>query len=249
MTEPVTHSELVFNIQTDVYSGPLDLLIDLIEKRKFLVNDISIASVTDDYMSYVAQFEKSTIRDMADFIVLASTLLLLKSKSLLPILELTETEEENIENLEKRLRLYQIYRNVGKTLSDIFGKSRLYEKRFIPDKNPLFITDTFTHIEALHLALTDVIQKLPKKIEKPKVQIRTVISLEEMIARLKQRIENQLKFTFKEFTGNAVERTNIIVGFLAVLEMVKQGGVTVSQQARFHDIAIERESGGIPRYQ
>lgn len=249
MTEPLTQTESVFNIQTDAYSGPLDLLIDLIEKRKFLVNDISIASVTDDYMLYVAQCEKSTLRDMADFIVLASTLLLLKSKSLLPVLELTDTEEENIENLEKRLRLYQIYRNVGKTLSDIFGKSRLYEKRFIPDKNPLFITDTFTHIDALHLALTDVIQKLPKKIEKPRVQIRTVISLEEMIARLKQRIENQLKFTFKEFTGDAVERTNIIVGFLAVLEMVKQGGVTVSQQARFHDIAIERESGGIPRYQ
>ena len=249
MTEPLTQSESVFNIQTDAYSGPLDLLIDLIEKRKFLVNDISIASVTDDYMLYVAQFEKSTLRDMADFIVLASTLLLLKSKSLLPVLELTDTEEENIENLEKRLRLYQIYRNVGKTLSDIFGKSKLYEKRFIPDKNPLFITDTFTHIDALHLALTDVIQKLPKKIEKPKVQIRTVISLEEMISRLKQRIENQLKITFKEFTGNTVERTNIIVGFLAVLEMVKQGGVTVSQQARFHDIAIERESGSIPRYQ
>ena len=161
----------------------------------------------------------------------------------------TDSEEENIENLEKRLRLYQVYRNVGKTLSDIFGKSRLYEKRFIPDKNPLFITDAFTHVNALHLALTDVIQKLPKKVEKPKVQIRTVISLEEMIARLKQRIENQLKLTFKEFTGNAVERTNIIVGFLAVLEMVKQGGVTVSQQTRFHDIAIERESGSIPRYQ
>jgi segregation and condensation protein A len=241
--------ETGFNIQTERYSGPLDLLIDLIEKRKFLVNDISIASVTDDYMAYVAQFEKNPLREMADFIVLASTLLLLKSKSLLPVLELTEAEEENIESLERRLKLYQIFRNAGKTLSDIFGNSRSYERRFVPDKNPLFITDSFTEISALRSALTDVLNNLPKKVEKPKVHVKTVVSLETMIHRLKERIENQLKLTFKEFTGNTSEKTTIVVGFLAVLEMVKQGGVLVSQSGRFHEIEIERESAGVPKYQ
>lgn len=238
-----------FNIQTESYSGPLDLLIDLIERRKFLVNDISIASVTDDYMAYVAQFERNPLREMADFIVLASTLLLLKSKSLLPILDLTDAEEENIESLERRLKLYQIFRNAGKTLSELFGKHRSYEKRFVPDKNPLFITDAYTEIPALTQALSDVISNLPKKVEKPKVQVRTVVSLETMISRLKHRIENQLKLTFKDFTGNTTEKTTIVVGFLAVLEMVKQGGILVSQTGRFHDIAIEREGTSVPKYQ
>ncbi len=238
----------VFHIQSDVYSGPLDLLIDLIEKRKFLVNDISLAAVTDDYMAYVARFEKNPLREMADFIVLASTLLLLKSKSLLPVLELTETEEETIESLEKRLRYYQIFRSAGKTLESIFGKSVLYNKRFVPDKNPLFITDSFTEVSSLSVAMRDVLRNLPKKVEKPKVQVRTVVSLETMIERLKERIERQFSCRFQELTGNSKERTTIIVGFLAVLEMVKQGGILVRQSTHFCDIEIEREGNTAPRY-
>jgi segregation and condensation protein A len=237
-----------FKIQTDVYSGPLDLLIDLIEKRKFLINDISLASVTDDYMAYVAQFEKSPLREMADFIVLASTLLLLKSKSLLPILELTEQEEETIESLEKRLRYYQIFRNVGKTIESLFGKTILAERPFAPSQNPLFLPDKYTSVDALRLAMTDVVKNLPKKVEKPKVQVRTVVSLETMIDRLKERIEKQFSFKFKDFHGDSRERSTIIVGFLAVLEMVKQGSVLVRQQAHFHDIEIEREMSTAPKY-
>ncbi len=237
-----------FKIQTDVYSGPLDLLIDLIEKRKLLINDISLASVTDDYMAYVAQFEKNPLREMADFIVLASTLLLLKSKSLLPILELTEQEEETLESLERRLQHYQIFRNAGKTIESIFGKNVSHERTFIPDKNPLFITDSLTNVDTLRLAMSDVLRNLPKKVEKPKVQVKTVVSLETMIDRLKERIERQLSFKFTDFHGDSRERSTIIVGFLAVLEMVKQGSVLVRQHAHFHEIEIEREGSAVPRY-
>lgn len=245
----VAQISTAFKIQTDIYSGPLDLLIELIEKRKLLINDISLASVTDDYMAYVAQFEKNPLREMADFIVLASTLLLLKSKSLLPVLELTEQEEETLESLEKRLRYYQIFRNIGKTLESLFGKNVSHERRYVPDQNPLFLPDRFTTPQALHLAMTDVVKNLPKKVEKPKVQVKTVISLETMIDRMRERIEKQFSFKFREFTGNSGERTTIIVGFLAVLEMVKQGLVLVKQSARFHDIEIEREGSSAPRYE
>lgn len=238
-----------FTIETETYSGPLDLLIDLIEKRKFLINDISLASVTDDYMAYVARFEKSPIRDMADFIVLASTLLLLKSKSLLPILELTEAEEESLETLESRLKHYQIFRHAGKTLESIFGKKVSYERKFIPSAEPLFLPDKYTNIESLKAAMSDIVRNLPQKIEKPKVAVRTIVSLETMIDRLRDRIENQMKLSFKEFTAGNKERSVIIVGFLAVLEMVKQGSVLVRQAARFEDIEMEREGFSTPRYE
>jgi segregation and condensation protein A len=237
-----------FAIATDVYSGPLDLLIDLIERRKLLINDISLASVTDEYMAYVAGLEENPLRETAEFIVLAATLLLLKSRSLLPILELTETEEENIENLEERLKHYQIYRNAGKIIESIFGKHVSYEKRYVPDREPIFLPDRYTELSKLQNAMHDVLANLPKKEVKPKVKVRTVVSLEEMMGRLKERIERQLSFKFKELTGDSPERTTIIVGFLAVLEMVKQGGILVSQSARFTDIEIEREATGTPKY-
>jgi segregation and condensation protein A len=248
-TEHIQSSSTGFNITTDRYSGPLDLLIELIEKRKFLVNDISIASVADDYMQYVTQFEKSPLHDMAEFIVLASTLLLLKSKSLLPVLQLTDAEEESIDTLEIRLKHYQIYRNASKILIDTFGKKRQYERRFVPHTKPLFVTDPYTTTTALHRALVDVIAHLPKKIEKPKVRVKTVVSLETMMLRLKERIEKQFTCTFSEFTGSNAERVTIVVGFLAILEMIKQGSITVTQSEKFHDIAIERDAYTPPRYE
>jgi chromatin segregation and condensation protein Rec8/ScpA/Scc1 (kleisin family) len=99
------------------------------------------------------------------------------------------------------------------------------------------------------MAMSGIIRNLPQKITKPKVQVRTVISLETMIAQLRERIEKQMKFNFKDFTGNTVERSLIIVGFLAVLEMVKQGSILVRQAVHFDDIEIEQENTTTPRYQ
>ncbi len=237
-----------FEIQTTVYTGPLDLLIDLIERRKLLVNDISLTAVTDDYMKYVAELEHHPLRDIADFVVLAATLLLLKSKSLLPILELTEAEEESVDELETRLKYFQIFRTAGLKLSQIFGKTRLHERPYVQDLTPMFLPDKYTEKTALGDAIARVIANLPKKVEKPKVQVRKVISLEEMIGNLKERIERQFSLKFKEFTGDSKERTTIIVGFLAVLEMVKQGMVMVTQSDRFDEIHIERQSAGTPKY-
>lgn len=237
-----------FKIETEVYSGPLDLLIELIERRKLLVNDISVASVTDDYMRYVALMEQNPLRETAQFVVLAATLLLIKSKSLLPILDLTSEEEESVENLETRLKLYQIYRNAGKVLALLFGTKTAYERQFVASSEPLFLPDSFTEVGALKAAMQDVLLRLPKKVEKPKVQVRKTVSLEEMIDKLATRIERQLSLTFKDFTGASSEKTTVIVGFLAVLEMVKQGSVIVRQAARYSDFEIEREGNGAPRY-
>ncbi len=237
-----------FHMQSEVYTGPLDLLIDLIERRKLLVNDISLATVTDDYMQYVTTQSAHSLRDFADFIVLAATLLLLKSKSLLPVLELTEAEEESVDELETRLRYYQIFRTVSQKITSLFGKHIAYERPYVQNRTPLFLPDKFTEVVAIKNSISSVIANLPKKVEKPKVQVKKVISLEETIASLKDRIEKQFKLTFKDFAGGSAERGTVIVGFLAVLEMVKQGMVLVNQGGRFHDIEIERHGSNVPKY-
>ena len=237
-----------FAIKTPVFEGPLDLLIDLVEKRKLLINDISLAEVTDEYMAHVAEMQEQSLPGTVQFVNLAATLLLIKSRSLLPVLELTEAEEESIENLEARLKLYQIYRNAGAIVAESFGVGMLHESQFVPNDEPLFKPDKYTEAEALKSAIADVVQNLPKKEVKPKVRVRPTISLEEMIDRLRDRVEKQMKGTLRDLTEDSAERTTVIVGFLAVLEMVKQGQVNAMQSAHFEDIHFHKDGIGTPKY-
>lgn len=237
-----------FAVKTEVFEGPMDLLLDLVEKRKLLINDISLASVTDEYMRHVAQMQEASLPGTAQFVQLAATLLLIKSRSLLPILELTDEEEESIEDLEERLKLYQIYRNAGKTIENAFGTQLLHERQFVQRTEPIFTTDRFTERGALKEAMYRVLSELPKKQEKPHVRVRKSISLEEMMNRLAQRIEQQVRLRFSELLENEQDRTVVIVGFLAVLESVKQGAVLVAQAERFEEIEIEKHGISTPTY-
>jgi segregation and condensation protein A len=239
---------LAFSFKSNVFEGPLELLIELVEKRKLLINDISLASVTDEYIKQVSEMQEKSLPHTAQFVQLAATLLLIKSKSLLPVLELTKEEEVMIDDLEDRLRQYQIYRDAGQYLISIFGKTTLYSPRFVPPKEALFIPDQYCTIDALREAMDSVLHNLPKKEIKPKVQVKQTISLEEMMHNLQKRIETQLKTKFSQLRADATEHKEVIVGFLAILELVKQGNVLVTQLGRFDDIEIELEQGSTPRY-
>lgn len=241
-----------FAIKTDVFEGPLELLLDLIEKRKLLINDISLASVTDDYMAYVGEISESGERDQlaetAQFVLVAATLLLIKSKSLLPMLDLTDEEEASIEDLELRLRLYKIYKEASTQIRTSFGERVLYARPPAPVTDPLFMPDSYTTIGSMEEAMARVLLNLPKKqAPRPRVVVKKVISLEEMMKRLEERITQQFKISFSAFAASG-ERTNVIVSFLAVLELVKQGIIMVRQEARLADFDIERETIDIPRY-
>ena len=237
-----------FSIKTDVFEGPLELLLELIEKRKLLINDVSLATVTDEYMDYVSKLQENTMRETSHFVLVASTLLLIKSKSLLPILELTEEESESISDLEYRLRLYDLFRKISRDIQQQFGASIMYPRTFIPDTKPIFTTDRFTTTKALREAMQDIVKDLPKKIVRNNVSVEKVVSLEDTIRRLHDRITKQFKLSFKDFAGGDGEQKTVIVSFLAVLELVKQGVVMVQQEARFADFHIEREDIDMPKY-
>lgn len=249
MSDTAPHYNEAFAIKTNVFEGPLELLLDLVEKRKLLINDISLAEVTDEYMKKVSVMQELSLPNTAQFVALAATLLLIKSKSLLPVLELTEEEESTIEDLEQRLKLYQIYRDAAKDLGEGFGQHMIHARRFVQKTKIVFTPDQYCKSSEIEEAISRVLIALPKKEVKPKVQVKKVISLEEMIDRLHKRIENELKLKFSDLIGDSREKVNTIVGFLAVLESVKQGSVMVVQTTRFEDIEIERETTPLPRYQ
>lgn len=237
-----------FSIKTEQFEGPLELLIELVEKRKLLINDISLAEVTDEYMARVSEMQEKSLPNTAQFITLAATLLLIKSKSLLPILELTEDEEANIEELEDRLKRYKIYRDAADDIALRFGGSTQYESQYIPKREPVFTPDSLCTQEALDESLTQLLRNLPKVIKKPAVRVRPTITIEEMIDRLRDRITNQMTAKFSDIRNQEPEHKNVIVGFLAILELVKQGDILVAQQARFADIEVSAEQSLTPKY-
>jgi len=246
-----------FAIKLDQFQGPLDLLLDLIEKRKLFINDISLAKVADDYINYINKLNNFPIAESAQFVLIASTLLLIKSKSLLPTLDLTSEEEMSIQDLENRLKLYKRIRDLSVHVKDRFGKQIIFEKNQSKIINPVFSPDESMTVPGLFEAIQSVLKNLPKHEHIPKAVVKKVISLEEMITSLTDRIKSSLKMSFKEFAGkgkpekvnSAEARVNVIVSFLAMLELVKQGIINVSQEKHFDDIHMETQEIGLPRYE
>ena len=240
---------MTFTVKTHSFEGPLDLLLDLIEKRKLFINDIALSKVTDDFIAHVKQFENLPMGESAHFILVASTLLLIKSKSLLPELALTEEEQGDIHDLETRLKIYKRIKEASVGVRKLFGAEIIFPQSQPQPTNPVFApAPEFTLEKALY-SLKDLINRLPKKETLPKHVVQKVVSIEEMIGALTTRITSALRISFKEFTRDHKEnRVNVIVSFLAMLELVKDGILHVSQESNFGDIQMETKDVGVPRY-
>ena len=238
-----------FEIKTPVYEGPLELLLELIEKRKLLINDISLAAVTDEYIASINANTELPVGETAEFVALAATLLLIKSRSLLPQLELSSEETRDIKELEYRLALYQIIKEATRGLGSRLGEPGLYEGN-PPERQAYFLPDETISLESLHSAAQTLIQGFPQSLTLPKVAVKKIVSIEEMIERLQTRVSSALRLSFKEFAGiGKKERTEIIVSFLAMLELVKQGILNASQDDHFGDITLESDAVSTPSYE
>ena len=180
--------------------------------------------------------------------MIASTLLLIKSKSLLPTLNLTEEEKSDIHDLELKLKIYKKIKELSIHVKNNFGKELIFFPN-IRKFEPVFSPDPEMNKENFSKAIFEVIKNLPKFEKKPQVKMAKVMSLEEMIGNLTERVKSHLKMSFKEFSGmGKADRVNVIVSFLAMLELVKQGIIEVSQENKFDDIKMETRQVGVPTY-
>jgi segregation and condensation protein A len=239
-----------YSVKTDIFEGPLDVLLSLIEKRKLLINDISLSKVADDYVNYVRNLGVIPLGDTAQFVLIASTLILIKSKSLLPGIELSEEEQENISDLESRLKMRQTYKNLETHIKKLFGVHMLFAS--LPRKSDVivFSPDKNTTPSGLLMKIKFVLASIPQIEVLPKTLVKKVISLEETIMSLTERINRSLKMNFRDFAGHGgkAEKVSVIVSFLAMLELVKQGIIAVRQDKAFHDIEMESNNVSVPRY-
>lgn len=242
----MTHT---YQFKTDVFEGPLELLLDLVEKRKLFINEISLAAIADDYIAHLRQFEKLPMDFVANFLIVASTLILIKSKSLLPTLSLTSEETQDIAELERRLKEYSRIRELTVHIKKRFGAHIMFSKGQTRNREAVFVPSKELVLQGLLATMRDVLARLPKNLPLPEVVVKKVISIEEVMDRLTTRITANLKMSFREFAGvGKEEKVNIIVSFLAMLELVKQGVLAVTQESPDVDIYMETGILDTPKY-
>lgn len=238
----------VFSVKTQTFEGPLHLLLSLIEERKMLISDVSLTDVADTFLQYVSKQTEFPLGDAAQFIVVASTLLLIKSRALLPVLTLTDDEEGDIKDLERRLLLLAIIRAATKSLTAV--RPRLYFTNAPRITDPIFVPPPDLAGATLLSAMREVLMNVPKLVVRPEVVVDAVVSLDEMIDRLTERVQRAISMTFREFSAGSTNPREIVVGFLAMLELVKRGFAQVSQTQQFDEITIEYAgTTDTPRYE
>lgn len=235
-----------FSIETEHFQGPLDSLLNLIEGRKLSISQVSLAEVTDAYVAYVEKLPELPLGETSQFILIASTLLLIKSRTLLPTLEFSEEEQESVEELERRLARYAVVRRAAKLLRGQWGVKPFLMPRKAPPALPVFVPGEATR-ETIIAAMRRLVSVLPKAEKLAQAAVAPVVALEDVIKQLKHRLNSAFRTSFRELTRSR-DKPTVIVHFLAILELVRSGSASVTQERLFEDILIESEGTGIPRY-
>jgi len=235
-----------FVVSTQNFTGPLETLFNLIEERRLAVSDVSLAEVTDAYLSYVEKLPSLPLGETAQFVLVASTLLLIKSRMLLPSLELSEDERESVEELERRLARYAIIRTSAKLLRRAWGGAPLVLPKRAPLPDPVF-TPGRVETGSIAQAMMRMINVLPNVLKSAKALVAPILALEDVIVRLEKRLMGAVRAKFSELTKKA-DRHEVIVYFLAMLELVRSGSISATQERIWSDITLETESLVAPRY-
>ncbi len=241
--------ETIYKVKAGEFEGPLEVLLNLIEKRKLFINEISLAEITDDYIRFIQSMENKKIEHYASFISVAATLILIKSRSLLPNMTLTKDEENQIDDLEARLNLYKVIQDIGQEIQKKFGKEIIFPK--LPKKSEVrvFSPDPQISKDLMRSLMGEVLAQIPepKKEKLKEVEVFKVKSLREMIDDLTDRITKSIEKTNfndlwkgQSFANKKEERVTVIVSFLAVLELVRQGIMQVFQDEE-GEISIEKQ--------
>ena len=237
-----------FHIQTDQYQGPFDALLTMISKKKLHISQVSLSEIADDYITYVRNNEFS-LKDASSFVVVAATLAYIKSKALLPTFQLTDQEEEDAEELQKRLQLYKLFTEIGTVIEKKIFKNTMYVRIFrIAKKQIVFTPDPIMTIENIEGAYTHVLSREREESEyTPKASVDSQMTLKEVLEHISTRIKRFVRAQFRELAVGKDPKSQA-VSFLAVLELYKQGYVDLSQEEHFGPIHIENMQIDTPHY-
>lgn len=227
-------------VKIEKFEGPLDLLLHLIEQQELDICEVSLASVTEQYIQYLNQLEDLGVEDLADFLTIAARLLLIKSKALMPYLT-WETEEE-YDDLEKQLKIYREYLDASKLVRKMILKKRF---TYVREKMPQIVEEGFNppknvNVNKLQKVFANIILGLEPLVNVPQEVIRKTINIQEKIQGIRDLMLKEASMNFENIIRESKSKTEVIVNFLAILELVKQRTVIVRQDGVFTTLTIER---------
>ncbi|MBO8176661.1 segregation/condensation protein A [Aeribacillus pallidus] len=244
-----------YNVKLDAFEGPLDLLLHLINRFEIDIYDIPMAEITEQYLLYIRTMQELELDVASEYLVMAATLLAIKSKMLLPQHEEMNEELEDVveedprEELVERLIEYKKYKEAAKEL-----KERERERGQIFTKPPSDLSDYSQEIEAcgadLQVTVYDMLGAFHKLLRRKKLQkplstkiAREEISIEQRMDEIREKIISSNRAFYFEELFPSHEREHIVVTFLAILELMKRNEILVEQQTNFAEIVIMAKGG------
>lgn len=239
-------------VKLQVFEGPLDLLLHLLEKNKVNIYDIPIVEITNQYLAYISEMKRQDLNIMSEFLVMAATLIDIKSKMLLPKEENEEEEEDPRAELVQKLLEYKMYKCMSYELKDrqIEAERVLFKVPTIPEEvrkyeEPVNIEELVSDItlKKLNAIFKSIMKKQVDKIDPIRSQFGKIekeeVSLEERMEYLEHYAMQHRNFSFRGLLEAQSSKMEVIVTFLAILELMKTGKIFISQENIFDDILIE----------
>lgn len=230
---------MAFEVNLEKYAGPLHLLLELIEKQHLPITEVSLAQVTDDYLAYINTHEPPT-EELADFLVIATRLLLIKSYEILPREELFE--EENTTSLAAQLQLYQLFVRAADLLNTTHQSSTRSFPRAQADvlaPGAFELPERLT-AQSLPQSFLGLLKHLEPFFRIQQAAIERVVSVKERLQEIHAALLVRSQMTFRDMIGSGRSKVDIVVSFLALLELVKQRSIHVIQSNPFTDIEVRR---------
>lgn len=223
------------NIQLSQFDGPFDLLLQLIDSKELTITEVSLSTVTEQFLTYLESIEEERPEEVADFLTVAARLLLLKSSQLIP--QFAEIEEEG-PSLQDQLALYEAFVTASKDIRDMWSEyKRSVFRSEPPRKSETFVWPEHVDPAVLEQTMLQLVHRNAPPKPLPQTTIDHTVSLKETIKHLQHAISGKQNTHFWEHVDRH-NKTSVIVGFLALLELSKVHGVHTSQDAPFTDIAI-----------
>jgi segregation and condensation protein A len=227
------------------FSGPLGLLLSMIESEEMDITEINLAKIADEYVAYIRSLADINPEELADFLVVAAKLLFIKSKALLPYLY-ADTEEDDSSDLEKQLRMYKEFIEASHKIKSIIESEQflfvppLVKSRRIASNLPSFSPPPKVTPAVLFEQFSKIIAGLAKRAEQklPEQSLEPKMNIEEKIALIREMLLSKLKINFSKMLAAAENKTELIVSFLAVLELAKQRELIFDQEELFSEIHI-----------
>ena len=236
-------------VKLQVFEGPLDLLLHLLEKNKVNIYDIPIVEITNQYMEYIAEMKRQDLNVVSEFLVMAATLIDIKSRMLLPAPETEDEEEEDPRaELVQQLLEYKMYKCMAYELRDrqMDAERVLFKEPTIPPEvaeyeEPVNMEELVSDVTLARLneIFKSIMKKQVDKIDPIRSKFGKIEKEEVSLSDKMAYLENYSRFSFRSLLEAQAGKMEIIVTFLAILELMKTGKIFISQEHTFDDILIQ----------